>query len=69
MPTYCYKCTKCANTKTVKQSFNDPIPTCQKSHKPIKMVRDYMSEGGAVAHFKGSGFHSTDYNASEGNGR
>lgn len=69
MATYAYKCPSCKHTTTVSKSIReyDQTETCEKCESD--MIRDYSSEGGVSASFKGPGFFSTDYDTSEGNGR
>lgn len=70
MPVYCYKCPSCEKRIEVSQGFEDPPPTCQcGENNGVEFERDYASEGGVGAQFKGSGFHATDYDTKEGTGR
>ena len=56
MPIYEYKCDK-GHVFDVMQSFSDePLRTCQICGAPVKKVLHPVA-----VHFKGSGFHNTDY--------
>jgi putative FmdB family regulatory protein len=56
MPIYEYKCEK-GHTFEVMQSFSDePLRTCQTCGAPVRKVLHPVA-----VHFKGSGFHNTDY--------
>ncbi len=57
MPTYGYRCTKCANEFDVFQKMSDkPVTDCPKCGGPVKRV---FHPVGII--FKGSGFYTTDY--------
>lgn len=56
MPIYEYKCKK-GHVFEVMQSFSDdPLTECQVCGSPVQKVFHPVS-----VHFKGSGFHNTDY--------
>ncbi|MDA8069704.1 MAG: hypothetical protein M0T77_14025 [Actinomycetota bacterium] len=56
MPIYEYKC-KQGHVFEVMQSFSDePVSACQVCDAPVQKVLHPVS-----VHFKGSGFHNTDY--------
>jgi putative FmdB family regulatory protein len=58
MPTYEYKCTKCAHTFEIFQSMTDaPRKRCPKCSGKVER----LISGGAGLLFKGSGFYITDY--------
>jgi putative FmdB family regulatory protein len=60
MPAYDFKCTACANVCEVTRPFGDdspvPCPVCGAETKQV-----FHAVG---VHFKGSGFHNTDYRTS-----
>lgn len=56
MPIYEYKCDK-GHVFDVMQSFSDePLSACQVCGAPVRKVLHPVA-----VHFKGSGFHNTDY--------
>jgi putative FmdB family regulatory protein len=57
MPAYDFKCKKCSRTIEVTRGARDdsPVP-CPECGEPMKLV--FHAVG---VHFKGSGFHATDY--------
>ena len=56
MPIYEYLCDQ-GHTFEVIQKFSDePLTTCQECGQPVKRVLH-----SPAIHFKGSGFHNTDY--------
>ena len=56
MPTYGYKCKKCANEFDVLQKMTDrPVAACPECGGPVKRV---FHPVGII--FKGSGFYTTD---------
>jgi len=56
MPTYGYKCQKCANEFDVLQKMTDaPVAACPKCGGPVKRMFHPI---GII--FKGSGFYTTD---------
>ncbi|MFA5206235.1 MAG: FmdB family zinc ribbon protein [Lentisphaeria bacterium] len=58
MPTYDYKCKKCARVFEVVQSMKDaPLSKCEECGGPLKR----LIGAGAGLIFKGSGFYCTDY--------
>jgi putative FmdB family regulatory protein len=66
MPTYGYKCQKCAHEFEVRQSIADaPLSVCPKENcGQKKWGRGKVTRGvggGAGLLFKGSGFYITDY--------
>ena len=59
MPTYEYKCEDCGYKFEKFQSMKDkPIAKCPKCDGTVQR----LISGGAGVIFKGSGFHTTDYN-------
>ena len=57
MPTYGYKCKKCANKFDVIQKMSDkPVTDCPECGGPVHRV---FHPVGII--FKGSGFYTTDY--------
>lgn len=70
MPTYCFKCTECEETSLFQmhydelKSFDSICRSCGSL-----MKRYFAGEGIGKPQFEGSGFHATDYDVSEGNGR
>lgn len=70
MPTYCFKCENCDETSLYNMGYDQLEsfdPTCRSCGHVMK--RHYAGEGIGKPQFSGSGFHATDYEASEGNGR
>ena len=60
MPTYSYKCTKCAHEFDVQQSISDDaIATCPECKGKVQKVF-----GKVGVTFKGSGFYITDSSSS-----
>jgi putative FmdB family regulatory protein len=60
MPTYSYKCTKCAHEFDVQQSISDDaIATCPECKGKVQKVF-----GKVGVTFKGSGFYRTDSGSS-----
>jgi putative FmdB family regulatory protein len=60
MPTYEYRCERCAHTVEVVQSFSDaPLTTCESCGGALRKV---YAPVGIV--FKGSGFYKTDSRSS-----
>ncbi|MGB2706195.1 MAG: FmdB family zinc ribbon protein [Candidatus Omnitrophota bacterium] len=58
MPTYEYKCTKCAHTFEQFQSMTaEPVKRCPKCKGKVKRL---IGRGAGII-FKGSGFYATDY--------
>jgi putative FmdB family regulatory protein len=58
MPTYEYKCSKCAHTFELFQSMTDaPRKRCPECGGKVER----LISGGAGLLFKGSGFYITDY--------
>lgn len=59
MPIYAYECRLCGSTLEVEQRMTDkPLSTCPKCKKPKTLVRLIQP---VAVHFRGSGFHVTDY--------
>jgi putative FmdB family regulatory protein len=57
MPAYDFRCTRCANVCEVSRPSSDDTPVpCPECGGPTKQV--FYPVG---VHFKGSGFHNTDY--------
>jgi len=57
MPTYEYECRKCKERVEAFQKVSDePLKECPKCKGPLRRVFHPVG-----IHFKGSGFHSTDY--------
>ncbi len=60
MPLYEYKCKQCGHRFELIQSFSAEDPKeCPVCHGPVERLISTP----ARAHFKGSGFYSTDYGA------
>ena len=58
MPTYNYRCIKCKNIFSIKQSIKDePLEKCIKCAGKVKRI----ISGNTGLIFKGSGFYLTDY--------
>ena len=58
MPTYEYKCPKCATVFEVLQKMKDkPVAKCPK----CRAKAERQMSGGHGIHFKGTGFYETDY--------
>ena len=57
MPTYDYRCTNCAHTFELRQSFeSEPVTACPKcNHKARRLFHT------PAIIYKGSGFYTTDY--------
>jgi putative FmdB family regulatory protein len=63
MPTYEYKCEKCAHTFEVFQSMKDEsVKKCPKCGAKVRRV---ISTGAGII-FKGGGFYQTDYKSASG---
>lgn len=59
MPIYAYECRLCGSTLEVEQRMTDkPLSTCPKCRKPKTLVRLIQP---VAVHFRGPGFHVTDY--------
>lgn len=57
MPVYEYQCEKCGHTFDAMQSMSDePLTECVECGGPV-----YRVLFAPAIHFKGSGFHNTDY--------
>lgn len=64
MPIYAYECRLCGSTLEVEQRMSDqPLSSCPKCKKPKALIRLIQP---VAVHFRGSGFHVTDYSASTG---
>jgi putative FmdB family regulatory protein len=62
MPIYEYQCASCRKKSEFIQSFSDPHPVkCPSCGGALKKLLS-----SPTAHFKGSGFHATDYGKSGG---
>ncbi|MEW5882968.1 MAG: FmdB family zinc ribbon protein [Armatimonadota bacterium] len=62
MPIYAYECRLCGSTLEVEQRMSDqPLSSCPKCKKPKALIRLIQP---VAVHFRGSGFHVTDYSAS-----
>jgi putative FmdB family regulatory protein len=58
MPTYEYRCDKCAKTYEIFQGIKDePVKSCPKCKSPVKRL--ISNSAGLI--FKGKGFYQTDY--------
>lgn len=61
MPVYAYECRLCGSTLEVEQRMTDkPLSTCPKCKKPKSLIRLIQP---VAVHFRGSGFHVTDYSS------
>lgn len=57
MPTYVYRCTKCAHEfERTQRMSDDPITECEVCDGTVTRLLF-----APAIHFKGSGFHNTDY--------
>jgi putative FmdB family regulatory protein len=56
MPIYEYKCTKGHVFDVIQRMTDDPITRCEVCGAPVQRVLH-----APAVHFKGSGFHNTDY--------
>ena len=57
MPTYVYRCRECDHYFEVVQGFSDdPVTACERCGGEVTRVLF-----APAIHFKGSGFHNTDY--------
>lgn len=56
MPIYEYKCTKGHVFDVLQRMADDPLTECQECGAPAERVLHPVA-----IHFKGSGFHNTDY--------
>jgi len=62
VPTYDYRCKKCAHEFAVVQSIKDqPLRRCPKCRGKVER----LITGGANFILKGNGFYSTDYRSSD----
>lgn len=65
MPTYTYKCRKCGRTYDhVEAMIAEPHPTCilpATGKAEACGGKVFRVIGPAAAHYKGAGFHNTDY--------
>ncbi len=65
MPLYEYKCKQCGHRFEVIQSFSaEDVKECPVCHGEVERLISTP----ARAHFKGSGFYSTDYGSKSGGG-
>ena len=56
MPTYEYRCKKGHQFEVVQRMTDDPVTKCEVCGAPVERVFHPVA-----IHFKGSGFHNTDY--------
>ena len=63
MPRYDYKCPECKDLQELTHPMNAPTPVC--SHCNCILTKVFTVA--PPSHFKGSGFHSTDYKNSNYN--
>jgi len=70
MPIYKYKCEDCGVVVERIQNYDDDPPSCPKDVEEEECGGDLNSDferviGRPNAHFKGGGFHNTDYDDSD----
>jgi putative FmdB family regulatory protein len=56
MPIYEYRCEKGHTFEVFQSMSDDPVETCEECGAPVQRVLHPVA-----IHFKGSGFHNTDY--------
>ena len=62
MPIYDYKCEHGHQFEVLQKFSDDPLTECQECGAPVQKVLHPPA-----IHFKGSGFHNTDYGTRKGN--
>jgi putative FmdB family regulatory protein len=63
MPIYEYKCTNGHVFDVIQKMADEPLTECQECGAPAERVLHPVA-----IHFKGSGFHNTDYGRKKGGG-
>lgn len=64
MPIYEYRCSRDHTFEVMQRMSDDPVETCEVCDSPVQRVYHPIA-----IHFKGSGFHNTDYKRSKNGAR